>query len=339
MISGDFRQLLPVIEKANRSTIVNHTIKKSRLWDNVEVLKLTKNMRVQNEKNKYPNDLEFHTELENHEKWLLKLGENRLPTYGSVDDSNIIEVPQDMCRDSKEKVIQAVYDDFKRYIGDKEYFKSRIVLAATNEIVDEVNDKMVDKMDGDGHVFTSVDTVGDYDTQTMFPTEYLNSLNLSGLPKHELTLKKNAIVILLRNMDIKAGHCNGTRYLVKEVGKYRLLLEKLNHNKEDKNTTLLLPRIPMKYGGKQFPFELTRLQFPIKIAFALTINRSQGQSVSKCGILLPKNVWTHGQIYVAFSRCGNPKNIYVWAEQSQFEKYDLSKEKTYVKNVVYKEII
>ena len=250
LISGDFRQLLPVIEKANRSTIVNHTIKKSRLWDNVEVLKLTKNMRVQNEKNKYPNDLEFHTELENHEKWLLKLGENRLPTYGSVDDSNIIEVPQDMYRDSKEKVIQAVYDDFKRYIGDKEYFKSRIVLAATNEIVDEVNDKMVDKMDGDGHVFTSVDTVGDYDTQTMFPTEYLNSLNLSGLPKHELTLKKNAIVILLQNMDIKAGHCNGTRYLVKEVGKYRLLLEKLNHNKGDKNETLLLLRIPLKYGGK-----------------------------------------------------------------------------------------
>ena len=81
------------------------------------------------------------------------------------------------------------------------------------------------------------------------------------------------------------------------------------------------------------------MQFPIKIAFALTINRSQGQSVSKCGILLPKNVWTHGQIYVAFSRCGNPKNIYVWAEQSQFEKYNLKNDKTYVKNVVYNEII
>ena len=176
------------------------------------------------------------------------------------------------------------------------------MLAATNEIVDEVNDEMVDEMNGEEHVFTSVDTVGDYDSQTMFPTEYLNSLNLSGLPTHELTLKKNAVVILLRNMDIEAGHCNGTRYLVKEIGRYRLLLEKLNHKEGDKNTTLLLPRIPMRYGGKQFPFELKRLQFPIKIAFALTINRSQGQSVSKCGILLPKNVWTHGQIYVAFFR-------------------------------------
>ena len=194
-------------------------------------------------------------------------------------------------------------------------------------------------MKGVEHILTSVDTVGDLDSQTMFPTEYLNSLNLSGLPKHELKLKKNTVVILLRNMDIKAGHCNGTRYLVKEIGRYRLLLEKLNQTEGDKNTTLLLPRIPMSYEGKQFPFELKRLQFPIKIAFALTINRSQGQSVSKCGILLPKNVLTHGQIYFAFSRCGNPRNIYVWAEQSQFEKYNLKNDKTYMKNVVYNEII
>ena len=82
-------------------------------------------MRVHNEKNKYPNDIEFHEELESHEEWLLKLGENRLPTYGSVDDSNIIEVPQDMCRDSKE-VIQTVYDDFKRNIGDKDYLNQEL---------------------------------------------------------------------------------------------------------------------------------------------------------------------------------------------------------------------
>ena len=87
------------------------------------------------------------------------------------------------------------------------------------------------------------------------------------------------------------------------------------------------------------PWNVSQLQFPIKIAYCLTINRAQGQSASKCGILLPKDVSTHGQIYVAFSRCGNPNNIYVWAEQSQFETYNLSKQKTYVKNVVYDEVI
>ena len=43
--------------------------------------------------------------------------------------------------------------------------------------------------------------------------------------------------------------------------------------------------------------------------------------------------------YVAFSRYGNPRNIYVWAEQSQFEKYKLKNDKMYIKNVVYNEII
>ena len=194
-------------------------------------------------------------------------------------------------------------------IGNPEYFTSRIVLAATNEIVNEVNDDMVGRMPGELHTFHSVDTVEDIDSQTMFPTEFLNSLSLSGLPESELKLKVDTVVILLRNMDINGGHCNGTRYLVKHIGQYRLVLEKLNAKKDDKNKMLILPRIPLKYGGMKFPFELSRLQFPVKVAYALTINRAQGQSASKCGILLPKNVWTHGQIYVAFSRSGNPSNV------------------------------
>ena len=76
----------------------------------------------------------------------------------------------------------------------------------------------------------------------------------------------------------------------------------------------------------------------MKIAFALTINRDLGQSAQKCGILLPKNVWTHGQVYVAFSCCGNPHNIFVWAEQSHFKdcqgRLELGKKN--IKNVVYK---
>ena len=140
-------------------------------------------------------------------------------------------------------------------------------------------------------------------------------------------------------MDLSAGHCNGTRYLVKDIGTYRLLLEKLNPKVGDKNIILLLPRIPMNHKSKDFPCTISRLQFPIKIAYCLTINRAQRQLASKCGILLPKDVWTHGQIYVAFSRCGNSNNIYVWAEQSYFETYKLPKQKKYVKNVVYDKII
>lgn len=98
-------------------------------------------------------------------------------------------------------------------------------------------------------------------------------------------------------------------------------------------------------AGSKLPFVLKRLQFPIKLAFALTINRSQSQTFAgKCGIILPRALWTHGQLYVSFSRCGNPDNIFVWADQNDYkelktEERKLDEEKTYTENIVYTEVI
>ena len=149
-----------------------------------------------------------------------------------------------MCHESKDDVVDEVFDDFELNIGDKSYFRSRILLAATNEIVDEVNDELVERISGDLHTYRSIDTVADVDNQTMFPTEYLNRLRLSGLPESELKLKVNTVVILMRNMDIKAGHCNGTRYLIKNIGQYRLVLENYMRRKETKTKYLYCREFP-----------------------------------------------------------------------------------------------
>jgi ATP-dependent DNA helicase PIF1 len=326
-----------VIPRANRAKIVSHTLKSSpRLWDDdIVYLQLHENMRVRTEMDKHPENAALHQQLKDHEQWLLDLGEGNLPTHYA----NIVEIPPSMCAPSKEDVIDQVFGDLEDNIGNEDYFRTRAILAATNDTVTETNNELVGRLPGEVHAYHSIDTVGEDDDQTMFPTEFLNSLALSGMADHELNLKVGTPVILLRNIDIKGGHCNGTRYLVKALGEYRLILTKMGAKEDDQNRTLILPRIPMKSNDNGQPFVLKRLQFPIKPAFALTINRAQGQSLSLCGILLPRSVWTHGQIYVAFSRCGNPNRIVVWADQEEFTELKLPPGKVYMRNVVYKEVI
>lgn len=50
------------------------------------------------------------------------------------------------------------------------------------------------------------------------------------------------------------------------------------------------------------PFKLVRRKFPIIISFAMTINKSQDQSLDNVGLYLPKDIFSHGQLYVAMSR-------------------------------------
>jgi ATP-dependent exoDNAse (exonuclease V) alpha subunit len=53
--------------------------------------------------------------------------------------------------------------------------------------------------------------------------------------------------------------------------------------------------MPMSPTDSDLPFKLKRLQFPVLLAFAMTIDKSQGQTLKKVGIYLPKPVFSHGQ--------------------------------------------
>ncbi|KAG9460641.1 hypothetical protein GDO78_020514 [Eleutherodactylus coqui] len=71
------------------------------------------------------------------------------------------------------------------------------------------------------------------------------------------------------------------------------------------------------------PFECKRLQFPVRLAFAMTINRAQGQSLQQCGLDLENPCFSHGQLYVASSRVGKPSDLLVYAPDGK------------TKNIVY----
>ena len=102
-------------------------------------------------------------------------------------------------------------------------------------------------------------------------------------------------------------------------------------SEEVRGKKVFIPRITLTPAETQVPFKLERRQFPLKLCFAMTINKSQGQSVTYVGIDMKSSVFTHGQFYVAISRVRSVENIKViWDEK-------LGDGVT--KNVVYPEIL
>ena len=77
----------------------------------------------------------------------------------------------------------------------------------------------------------------------------------------------------------------------------------ISKDRRFRGKVVLIPRIRLSLNAETLPVSLKRLQFPVRLAFAMTINKSQGQSVEHVGINLQTSVFSHGQLYMAFSRC------------------------------------
>jgi ATP-dependent exoDNAse (exonuclease V) alpha subunit len=67
-------------------------------------------------------------------------------------------------------------------------------------------------------------------------------------------------------------------------------------------------------------FDFKRLQYPVRVAFAMTINKAQGQSLSVAGVNLESSCFSHGQLYIACSRVETTKRLYIFAPGGQIVK-------------------
>ena len=138
---------------------------------------------------------------------------------------------------------------------------------------------------------------------TSYSPETLQAAAPSGFPAAHLRLKIGCPVIVLRNLHVEEGICNGTRGIVSRIST-RVVETLLQDGKRS-----LIPHVKLISADGQLPFHLHQRQFPLALSFAITINKSQGQSFSTVGIDLRVPAFSHGQVYVAFLRGKSYKTV------------------------------
>ncbi|XP_060519476.1 uncharacterized protein LOC132697797 [Cylas formicarius] len=299
ILSGGPKQLLPVVKgrRAGMASIVSHPA-----WSTFQLCTLTENMRV------HPQEVEWSN-------FIRRVGDGE----------------------------RIVSDNGREPISDNsERLALRSILCPVNSEVEELNEiisKIFPDPSGSERVFLATNS---YDRQsnedgaddheianplaTGVTSEIIESLDLSGLPPHRLTLKIGSVVVLLVNLNVRRGFCNGQRMIVLEMGDDVIVGRIVSEEKE----TPLLP------GGGTF----YRKQFPIKLAHAITINKAQGQTLSRVGLCLNVPCFAHGQLYVALSRVRTWQDIRIFVKESRrhgrFFKDGRKNNPVFTQNIVYR---
>ena len=156
----------------------------------------------------------------------------------------------------------------------------------------------------------------------------------------------------MRNIDPANGLCNDTRLVVRGFQRNAINAEIVLGQHAGRR--VFLPRIPLCPSDDDiFPFKFKRKQFPIRLSFAMTINKAQGQTIPIVGVYLADPIFSHGQLYVALSRATAKRNIKILAikdndngkgkgkDESKNSKKRKRSEPLLIttKNIVYKEVL
>nr|XP_047129403.1 uncharacterized protein LOC100202463 [Hydra vulgaris] len=242
LMGGDFRQILPVVKRGRPAEVIESCLKCSEHWQYVQRFSLTVNMRVQ-------------IEEEEFSQWLLKLGSGALPVKPEDPLRGCIEIPEQCFLSDNESIVEKIFGG-----AEEADYAKRAILTPTNVDSLATNEEVLHRLPGDVKTYLSSDSIDTDDLNEVnnFPVEFLNSLTPS---------------------DLKGGLCNGTRLMVRALHNNYIDGEVLTG--VSAGNRVFVPRVQLAPSDANLPFTLKRRQFPVRLAYSMTINKSQDQTFEK----------------------------------------------------------
>lgn len=173
-------------------------MKRSHLWKHFTVFKLTQNIRLD-------------SRFAHYAKWILEVGEGR--NLEGVEGREVMWDDVLFNGDLIDEVYGQLFEPSSSLIGPRllNFLKSRCILAVLNDVCDWYNEAVIERMPGDLLVSNSIDELVPESNSDhhRFNTEQLNAVNAPGFPPHKLKIKKNSVVMMLRNVNVRQGLVNG----------------------------------------------------------------------------------------------------------------------------------
>lgn len=315
IFAGDFRQIPPVVVSAKtNSDILNASVKTSTLWIQIKTFALVTSQRCKD-------DLEFAD-------FLLKLGSNELATVSvDLNTHSMVELSGIDIVTELNDLIDFVFP----FIDEPSACIHRAILCTRNDAVREINNIILDRLQGDLLHFYSVDKFENEESDQFFlGPDMLNELNPKGIPVYDLQIKIGCVCMIIRNLSFADGLVNGTKVIVTATSPRLITVQKAGNCDE-----YLIPRIMFKAPiNVNSPFEMTRRQFPLQLCYAMTIHKSQGQTIARVGVDLRSDMFSHGQLYVALGRVTDKNCIKILIHPDR-----VLNGKPFAKNIIIPELL
>ena len=253
----------------------------------------------------------------NNSSWSQVLSRIRIGTHSPADmellKSRLIKLPS-LDQPSPKQYLTLLLREYDR-IEKKD--SSVVCLLPTVTMVNEFNRAIMDKRFPGAKLIKSIDSIDGRTKRVQRSAEAavkrLDKLedprNTAGLEK-ALHLCKGMRVMLRRNVDVSKGLVNGSVGTILELHEKNGITERLTIHFEGLDDNLELCRDSRKI--EIFPGAyLHRAQFPVSVAYGITIHKAQGLSLSTVIADLGRSIFECGQIYVALSRCKTLQGLYL----------------------------